>query len=87
MPGVGVTATDGTTIILANPLTAGDTVIINYSAALADNIEYVIYDQAHSSQENKIFLRKRDQFGIYSTYTLPDGFSLRVKFTTNRLVH
>ena len=77
------TATTGSAITFTSPLTIGDSVVVTFYASLADNIEYVIYDSTHPVVPNKIFLRKNDPLtGIFSTYQLSDGFSLRLKYTS-----
>ena len=78
----GFTATSGTTITFSPALNENDKVYIKAFATLTDNLEYVIYDSdAPTANKNKISLRIFDSVNnVYSTYQLPDGRALRVKW-------
>jgi hypothetical protein len=55
---------------------------ISYLSVLEDDVEYIIRNENHPVSANKISLRKSDENGIYSTYALPDGNSLRVSWSS-----
>jgi hypothetical protein len=75
------TATDGEQIIFNSGLSEGDIVKVSSYSNIEDDVEYIIYDNTNAAAGNKISLRHADATGIYSTYNLPDGHSLRVKYS------
>mgnify|MGYP003643273750 CR=1 FL=1 len=79
------TATNGTTIIFSPVLEEGSTVTITTYPPLGnDNIGFLIYDNQYPvvSARNRILLRKLNDSGISSTYTLPNTLSLNVSWNS-----
>ena len=72
----------GSGIAFSPDLGIDEVIEINYFSVLEDDVEYIIRNENHPVSANKISLRKSDENGIYSTYTLPDGNSLRVAWSS-----
>jgi len=80
-PTTAFSATDGYEITFDSGLTAGDVVVISSYSVINDDLEYIIYDSNNAVAANTILLRRMDSDGIYSSYQLPDGHSLRIKYS------
>ena len=72
----------GSGIVFSPDLGIDETIEVNYFSVLKDDLEYVIRNENHPVAANKISLRKSDESGLYSTYALPDGNSLRVNWSS-----
>jgi len=72
----------GSGIAFSPDLGIDEVIEISYLSVLEDNVEYIIRNENHPVSANKISLRKSDENGIYSTYALPDGNSLRVNWSS-----
>ena len=72
----------GSGVTFSPDLGVGESIEITYLSHLEDDIEYIIRDQNHPVIPNRISLRKSNDLGIYSTYALPDGHSLRVTWNS-----
>jgi hypothetical protein len=72
----------GSGIVFSPDLGIDETIEISYLSVLKSDLEYFIRNENHPVSANKISLRKSDENGIYSTYSLPDGNSLRVSWTS-----
>ena len=72
----------GSGIAFSPDLGIDEVIEISYLSVLEDDVEYIIRNENHPVSANKISLRKSDENGIYSTYALPDGNSLRVSWSS-----
>ena len=72
----------GSGIAFSPDLGIDEVIEISYLSVLEDDVEYIIRNENHPVSANKISLRKSDENGIYSTYALPDGNSLRVNWSS-----
>jgi hypothetical protein len=72
----------GSGIAFSPDLGIDETIEIYYLSVLKNDVEYIIRNENHPVSANKISLRKSDENGIYSTYALPDGNSLRVSWSS-----
>ena len=77
-------STSGTNINFSTPLIIGDVVTITFHSPTDESIEYIIYDNGYPvpAARNKIFLRKSNDSGISSSYTLPESMTLNVSWNS-----
>ena len=72
----------GSAIVFSPDLGIGERIEITYWTVVQDDLEYLVFNENHPVSANKISLRQLLSTGIYTTYALPDGYSLRVTWNS-----